>query len=309
MTQQLPSQTPEEQYLRELIAHGLLIPMGVDGVYGRSAVFEDVLDRFGALVGQWGAENGAEVIRFPPVMNRHHFEHSGYMKNFPQLAGTIHSFCGGEKEHQALRRKMENGEDWTADQKAIDIVVTPAACYSLYPTVAQRGPLSREGALFDVYSWCLRHEPSLDPARMQLFRMREYVRLGTPEQVSEFRAAWIERGQRIIESLQVPARLDVANDPFFGRQGKLLANNQRDQNLKFELLIPITSEEKPTACLSFNYAQDYFGQLWNIPTADGAPCHSACVAFGMERIALAFFKHHGFDPKRWPAAVRKVLWG
>jgi seryl-tRNA synthetase len=301
--------TPEEQYLGQLIEAGLLIPMGVDGVYGRNAVFEDVLERFGAVATNWGAENGAEAIRFPPVMNRDHFDKSGYMKNFPQLAGTIHSFCGGEKEHQALRRKLDAGEDWTLDQKAIDIVVTPAACYSLYPIAAQRGPLKPEGALFDVYSWCLRHEPSLDPARMQLFRMREYVKLGTPDQVMAFREAWIERGQALIASLGLPATLDVANDPFFGRQGKLLASSQRELSLKFELLIPITSTEKPTACLSFNYAQDYFGQLWGIRTADGDPCHSACVAFGMERIVLALFKHHGLNPDNWPPSVRKVLWG
>jgi len=309
MTEASESTTPEEAYLRALIANGLLIPMGVDGVYGRSAVFEDVLDRFGALVSGWGVENGAEAIRFPPVMNRHDFEHSGYMKNFPQLAGTIHSFCGNDRDHLALRKKMEAGEDWTADQKAIDIVVTPAACYSLYPMMAKRGALKPEGALFDVYSWCLRHEPSLDPARMQLFRMREYVRLGSAEQVFDFRQQWMERGQKLIASLELPASLDVANDPFFGRQGKLLADSQRELNLKFELLIPITSTEKPTACLSFNYAQDYFGQLWSIPMADGTPCHSACVAFGMERIALALFRHHGFDPKRWPESVRRTLWG
>src|SRR4051794_4969921 len=90
---------PEHVYLQELIDRGLLIPMGVDGVYGRSAVFEDVLDRFGDLVTPWGHENGAEAIRFPPVMNRQHFEQSGYLKNFPHLAGTIHCFHGGEREH------------------------------------------------------------------------------------------------------------------------------------------------------------------------------------------------------------------
>jgi len=55
-------------------------------------------------------------------------------------------------------------------------------------------------------------------------------------------------------------------------------------------------------------AQDYFGTLARVFTGDGQPAHSACVAFGMERIALALFKHHGFDPKRWPSGVRKVLW-
>jgi seryl-tRNA synthetase len=113
----------------------------------------------------------------------------------------------------------------------------------------------------------------------------------------------------MMESLGVPLAIDVANDPFFGRAGAMLSNSQRDQKLKFELLIPITSEEKPTACLSFNYHQDHFGHLWDIRTADGGVAHTACVGFGMERVALALFRHHGFDPAAWPAPVRAVLWG
>ncbi len=49
----------------------------------------------------------------------------------------------------SLLQCMEVGEDWTKDQKATDIVLTPAACYPLYPTVAtprqsadERRPLS-----------------------------------------------------------------------------------------------------------------------------------------------------------------------
>ena len=107
----------------------------------------------------------------------------------------------------------------------------------------------------------------------------------------------------------MPFHLDVANDPFFGRAGRMLANNQRDQRLKFELLVPIESEEKPTACLSFNYHQDHFGTLWGIAQHDGEVAHTACVGFGMERVALALFKHHGFDVDKWPSPVRKALWG
>ena len=44
-------------------------------------------------------------------------------------------------------------------------------------------------------------------------------------------------------------------------------------------------------------------------TADGEVAHTACVGFGMERVALALFKHHGLDVKAWPAPVRKALWG
>ncbi|MEI2385398.1 amino acid--[acyl-carrier-protein] ligase [Breoghania sp. JC706] len=295
--------------LNRLFDAGILIDTGVDGLYGRSGAFEDVIARFEALIDTFGGADNAEPIRFPPGMNRVHFEGSGYMKSFPQLAGTVHSFCGCDKDHMNLLKCMAEGEDWTKGQEATDIVLTPAACYPLYPTIAKRGPLPGGGGLYDLQSYCFRHEPSKDPARMQMFRMREYVRMGTPAEVRDFRESWMERGRKLIETVQLPVEIDVANDPFFGRAGKMLANNQRDQNLKFELLIPVTSTAKPTACLSFNYHQDHFGSTWGLKTADGQVAHTACVGFGLERIALALFAHHGLDTAEWPEQVRKALWG
>ncbi len=291
-----------------LFQHGLLIETGVDGVYGRGGAFEEVVAGFDALIASFGGVDRPEVVRFPPGMNRALFEKSGYLKSFPNLAGTIHAFNGGERDHAALLDKLAGGEDWTLGQEATDVVLAPAACYPLYPTVARRGALPDEGRLYDLQSYCFRREPSKDPARMQMFRMREYVRIGSPEQVTTFRQTWLDRGRALVGKLGLPFEVDVANDPFFGRAGRMLANNQRDQRLKFELLVPIESVEKPTACLSFNYHQDHFGTLWGIKTATGDIAHTACVGFGMERVALALFKHHGFDPREWPAQVRHALW-
>ncbi len=296
-------------FLDRLIERGLLIETGVDGLYGRSGVFEDVIARFDTAITRIGGGDGAEVIRFPPGMNRALFEKSGYLKSFPNLAGTVHAFGGDDVDHATLLERLAAGEDWTQKQKLTEIVLAPAACYPLYPVIARRGKLPQDGRLVDLNSYCFRHEPSKDPARMQMFRMREYVRIGTPDQVTEFRQTWLDRGQALIESLDLPFHLDVANDPFFGRAGRLLANNQRDQRLKFELLVPIESVEKPTACLSFNYHQDHFGTTWNIRTAADEIAHTACVGFGMERVALALFKHHGLDPDRWPERARATLWG
>jgi len=131
--------------------------------------------------------------------------------------------------------------------------------------------------------------------------------MGTPDDVMAFRERWIERGAGIVKTLGLEGAVDLANDPFFGRAGRILKNNQRQQNLKFEMLIPVESQEKPTACMSFNYHQDHFGTLWGLKTADGAVAHTACVGFGMERLALALLKVHGLSADRWPAPVRKVL--
>lgn len=296
-------------FMDGLLSHGLLLETGVDGLFGRSGRFEDLISRFDALISTFGDADNADVIRFPPGMNKALFEKSGYMKSFPQLAGTVHAFAGTDVQHAQLLEKMDAGEDWTSGQAATGIVLAPAACYPLYPAVAKLGVLPEAGRLYDLNSYCFRHEPSKDPARMQMFRMREYVRIGTPEQVVEFRKQWLDRGQALVGKLGVPFTVNVANDPFFGRAGRMMAASQRDQGLKFELLIPIESVEKPTACLSFNYHQDHFGSTWGIQTHGGEVAHTACVGFGMERVALALFKHHGFETSKWPRAVRTALWG
>jgi seryl-tRNA synthetase len=142
---------------------------------------------------------------------------------------------------------------------------------------------------------------------MQIFRMHEYVRIGTPDEALEHRQYWLDKTQEIFRSVGLDVEAVVANDPFFGRGGKVQKAIQREQALKFELVIPICSEDKPTAIGSCNYHLDHFGSVFDIKTAEGAVAHSACVGFGLERIALALFKKHGFRLEAWPKEVRDVL--
>ena len=48
--------------------------------------------------------------------------------------------------------------------------------------------------------------------------------------------------------------------------------------------------------MSFNYHRDHFGTTWNQGCEDGEPGHhTGCVAFGMDRMAVALFATHGLD--------------
>ena len=100
-------------------------------------------------------------------------------------------------------------------------MLTPAACYPLYPLVAARGRVPASGLVFDVASDCFRHEPSRDIDRLQSFRMREYVCIGTPDQVIEFREQWMTRGRRSPTASACTITIEPASDPFFGRAGKI----------------------------------------------------------------------------------------
>jgi seryl-tRNA synthetase len=302
--------TPDQQeFLRELAEAGLLVETGVPGLYGRGAAFEEVRERFDALVTRAAAADGAERLRFPPLLPRRQFESTGYLKSFPHLAGSVFAFEGSEAEARLQHERASAHEDWSEFQQMTELVLMPAVCYPVYPAVAARGPLPAGGVTIDPGgSYAFRHEPSGDPARLQMFHMRELVRIGEPEVVADWRDAWRDRALELLRGVGLDADFDVAADPFFGRAGKMLAANQRQQQLKFEIQVPIAGPE-PTAVASFNYHQDHFGSTYGIALADGGVAHTACLGFGHERIVLALLRTHGFDLDRWPAAVRRELWG
>src|SRR5580704_11579109 len=112
----------------DAIAAGLFRPMGVDGVYARTALYEEVIERLAAWVSRQ-REPGTEILRFPPVMSRRQLEKSGYLKSFPNLLGCVCALHGSEAEIRSVADRYETGGDWTTGLAPADLVLSPAACY------------------------------------------------------------------------------------------------------------------------------------------------------------------------------------
>ena len=298
----------QAQFLAELLGEGILLESGVPGVYGHSDTFEEVRDRLADRLSAEARRRGAERLRFPPVLPRRQLESSGYLASFPHLAGSVYSFEGDEAQAREQADHAAAHEDWSDYQEPTELTMMPAACYPVYPAIARRGALPEGGVFVDAGgAWVFRHEPSHDPMRRQIFHQHELVRIAEPDAVLAWRDEWADRGLAILRALGLAAELDVANDPFFGRRGRMLARNQQAERLKLELLVPIAGPE-PTACASFNHHRDHFGSTYGLTLADGSTAHTACLGFGHERIVLGLLRTHGLDPGAWPAAVRAELW-
>lgn len=291
----------------DLVKSGLIHPSDVRGIYGRGAVLEDIITCFDALVMREAEDDGAQEVTYPPLVSRELIERMGYLDSFPHLIGSIHSFFGNDAQAKEMAQTAREKLRWESALDVTDLMLLPAACYPIYPMFS--GLLPDAGRLITTKNWCFRHEPSDEPTRLQSFRMREFIRLGAAADVEAWRDDWLERGLKLLRGLELPVVSDVANDPFFGRTGRMLATNQREQRLKFEILVPVISKESPTAICSFNWHQEHFARKFGIEHgAPGESAQTACLGFGLERVALALVKTHGVDPTQWPSAVRRQLW-
>src|SRR5262245_15393617 len=79
------------------ISHALFRPMGADGIYARTALYEQVVEGLAGMVSRH-REPKTEILRFPPVMSRRQLEKSGYLKSFPHLLGCVSCLHGSEGE-------------------------------------------------------------------------------------------------------------------------------------------------------------------------------------------------------------------
>lgn len=293
-----------EAFRLELLDAGVLIATSSPGIYGRSAVFERILTGLDAVLTEMAAPLQATALRFPPVYPRADFERTDYIASFPDLSGIVSSFEAGDREHRELLGARERGERWDGWLTPSDVVLTNAICHPLYATLEG----VTEPGVYDILGYGFRHEPSADPMRMQSFRMHEFVYVGTPDGAQAYRDSWVDTAADTLASLGLPVTQVAANDPFFGRAGKMLVSAQLRENLKIELTVPIYGDlHEGTAIASANCQRDHLTAAFGIRTPDGEVAHASCLAFGMERTVLALLRTHGVDTREWPAEVRERL--
>ena len=161
-----------------------------------------------------------ERLRFPPLLPRRDLETIGYLKSFPHLAGSVFAFDGhrgaGRRAVRARRAATRTG---ASSRTMTELVLTPAACYPVYPAIAARGPLPPGGVTVDAGgAYVFRHEPSGDPARLQMFHQREIVRIGEPETVLAWRDAWRERGLELLRGARSRRRARRRHRPVLRAQ-------------------------------------------------------------------------------------------
>lgn len=190
--------------------------------------------------------------------------------------------------------------------------LNPAACFPCYPTLSGE-TLGAEGRVFSwkgrVFRFESRNVAGLD--RLWEFNVRELVFAGSEAFVRQGREQALPFISKLAKHLDLECRVETAADPFFATVAAAKTFWQRAQEVKNEIVLPVTTGEdgavRHIACGSINLHGNFFGDRFGFKESEGEAASTACVGLGLERWVLAAFCQHGFDPDRWPAGVAKKI--
>lgn len=297
--------------LPELIAQGEVYPEA-DGIYTLGPLMSRLVDYFEGLFIDLADHFRAKPYRFPTLIPASYMERVNYFRSFPHSLTFVTHLREDLDVIDRFAQEAACGEDglnMPAEAfSRIQTLLSPAVCYHLYFTLANR-PLPGGSLTATAVGNCFRYEAinlnSLE--RMWNFTMREVIFVGSKEFVLENREAARKYMEPVLERVGLAYRVESANDPFFIGEFRKQAAFQSAFQLKYEIRGALPYKSSTLAVGSYNYHQDFFGRSLNITLPDGSPAHTGCVAFGLERIAFAFLAQHGLDPAGWPEAVRNEL--
>jgi len=232
------------------------MPSGRETVLGPHMLA--LVDWVDSKVVEFALKAGASELRVSRLINRSVLERAGYFESFP--ANIVEESDGG--------------------------CTPPAACYHCYAKLSSTS--LQEPGVWTCMARCGRNEHKEETGRLQAFTMREIVFVGSAAWVRERRQEWTDRILAFAQTLHLVVQLDAATDSFFAvgeaRGRKLL---QQIKGLKIELRAQMDAKGTPLAISSFNLHEAFFSRRFDFQLADGMEAHSGCVAFGLERWALA----------------------
>lgn len=284
------------------------------GAFAYSGVFLKIYkyfcEKIEKQIGILFPEIKKEVFEVPALTPIIDYDEGQYFETFPH---HIMFQTMMKNDLKVMERFSENGAKDPEIFREIKIpknILRTAACAPIYPFFRNEKISEKAPKCIMVSGKCFRNEGNNVEtlARLNEFYMKEYVFIGTPKQVKSY----IERATKLWELwtdiFDLNCKVETANDSFFASNYKKLQFFQMigDSKREFKCLIPYIN--KYISCSSANFHRTHFTKIYNIRTEETeAYCHSACFAFGIDRLAYALLSQKGLDISKWDIKVTKEI--
>jgi seryl-tRNA synthetase len=253
---------------------------------------------------------GAEECQYPVLLPAKVLEEVGYLGHFPQHVTWCSHFPEDlplleEVARVAVEQEGKISEPLLQRLEVARHALKPAVCLPCYGQYRDTVVPRDQPVVVTMQNHVFRNEPAGYQAlgRLWDFHVRDVVFMGSYVQLQQLRQEVMDAAMALCETLDLTARLELANDPFFLDPSAHKAVYQRLGEVKYELLLAIPHREIDIAASSFNLHRTFYSSIYGIQREGEGLAETACMGFGLERWVYAFLSQKGMDPAGWPAAV------
>ena len=295
----------------ELIARGWVVELGRGQVTLRGLALDLLEFLDDAFVRRIGGPAHARREYYPSVMATERLDRTNHFSSFPEHVQFVSHLREDLDLLDLFARELRDAGGWTPEVLAKlprpmaspVIALNPAVCYHCYASV-ENTKIEGDGFVATARSRCHRYESGNHRtlARLLDFTMREVIYVGKPDFVKREREAAVQRMRELVESWGLSCWMETANDPFFTNDFEVKAAFQRQNDMKYELRMPLA--DGSVAVASSNFHSVTFGKAFHISSGTRPVC-TGCSAFGLERWVYAMFSQLGMDPARWPGGLSR----
>lgn len=307
-TREYPADTFER-----LVADGVATQVG-EGQVALGEPLLSLMDDLDRVVRRIVVEEfGGREYRYPTLIPLAALQRCDYLTSFPQYSMFTTRLRSDVDNYRAFLDRMRDDDGPVGGRilphcGSVDYCLPPTMCYHTFHQLTG-SELPAGTSVVTARGKSFRHEARYHRglARLWDFTIREIVFIGTRDEVLDARGRFLARALELADALGVSGRCEVANDPFFANvDSGVRASSQRLLELKYELQLDLAPGDAVSVA-SFNFHEQFFGEVFELRLPGGSTPFSGCVGFGLERFAFALVCQHGTDPTRWPATVREVL--
>lgn len=304
-----PGATNIQEPYPELVAKGWVVELGRGQVTLRGLAYELLEFLDASFVRHIGGPASARREYYPSVMTTENARRTNHFSSFPE---HIHFVTHLREDLDVLdhfARELREAGGWNPELLAKlerpmaspAVVLNPSVCYNCYASLANS--VVDDGVVVTARSRCHRYESGNHKtlSRLMDFSMREIIYIGHPDFVKRERQRSIDLLKELLVRWGLASWLETANDPFFTNDFEVKAKFQRQNDMKFELRMPLVHGS--LAAASSNFHAITFGKAFDI-THKKRPACTGCIGFGLERWIYAIFSQAGLDPAGWPPALR-----
>lgn len=244
----------------------------------------------------------AQPFHFPSLVPLGDVIRCGTLDHIPHHLYFGSVPIAGIDQIQELQAKAAAGEDFHGHLENADCCLKPSACLPLYPTL-EKCDFDRD-AFFTMRGTCSRNESKRATGfeRLNEFQMREIVCIGDEQACHEFGATAVTLFRDLIVRFDLPATVEQASDSFFISNQRQWRMSQLLGGDKLELRASIAESNEQVAVASLNQHRFFFSHRYGFTKCHKA-ASSACLGFGLERLAFAIFSRHA----SCESAIRELL--